>query len=129
MVTIAPRKFEYSFNKTAFNFLHTASGQSLLPNARLTFMVPTGTQVVSIYPLPDTPQQNSVGKYNSTSFSWYSGGPLQKFGFVYITTQTPQQEVIQYFSSIYDNYSTLVYATIALILIAIAAYIYIKVLR
>ncbi len=129
VVAIAPRKFEYAFNNTAFNFLHTAGGQSLLPNTRLAFMIPAGTQLESVYPLPDYPQQNTVGKYNSTSFAWFSGEPLQKFAFTYITSQTPQQEVVQYFNDVYKKYTSLVYAAMALILIAIAVYIYIKVFR
>ncbi len=126
---IAPRKFEYAFNASAFNFQHTASGQSLLPSTRLTFMIPSGAQVVSVYPLPDYPQPNSVGQYNGTTFAWFSGEPLQKFSFVYVTTETPQQEVVQYFSSIYDNYRTLVYITVLLVLAAIVLYIYTRVFR
>jgi hypothetical protein len=129
VVAIAPRKFEYSFNATSFNYLHTAGGQSLLPNTRLTLTIPGGTQVESVYPLPDYPQQNSVGRYNSTSFAWFSGEPLQKFAFVYVTTLTPQQEVVQYFEMIYNSYRIFVYAAIALILVLVAAYIYVKVFR
>jgi len=129
VVSIAPRQFEYRFNSSAFNFLHTASGQSLLPNTRLTIMVPNGTQIVTVYPLPDSPQPNSFGKYTGTSFSWFSGEPLQGFGFVYITTETPQQEVIQYFSSAYKNYTTLIYVLALLIVAAIAIYLYNKLFR
>lgn len=129
VVGIAPRQFEYTLNGSSFNFVHTASGQSLLPNTRLTLTVPNGTQVVTIYPLPDFPQPNSFGKYVGTSFSWFSGEPLQGFNFVYIVKQTPQQEVVQYFSSVYRNYKTLIYILLILILAAIAAYLYIRILR
>jgi hypothetical protein len=127
--SVAPRQFEYSLNNSIFNFLHTASGQSLLPNTRLTITVPNGTQVVSMYPLPDSPQPNSFGKYSGSSFSWFSGEPLQGFNFIYIVTQTPQQEVVQYFNSVYSNYRTLVYALIMLVVAAIVIYVYIKIFR
>ncbi len=129
VVSIAPRQFEYSFNGTVLNFLHTSSGQVLLANTRLTIMVPNGTQIVNIFPLPDYPQPNSFGKYNGTSYSWFSGEPLNNFNFVYITKQTPQQEVLQYFSGVYNRYGTLIYALVALAIIAIAFYIYTKVFR
>ncbi len=129
VVSVAPRQFEYTLNNSVFNFVHTASGQSLLPSARLTILVPNGTQVVTIYPLPDFPQPNQFGKYSGTSFSWYSGEPLQNFNFVYITTQTPEQEVVQFFNYVYDNYSALVYALVVLAVAAIAAYIYFRFFR
>lgn len=129
VVNVAPRKFEYAFNNSVFNFLHTGSGQSLLPNTRLTMMVPAGAQLVKIFPVPDYPQPNSVGQYNSTSFAWFSGEPLQNFDFIYITTQTPQQEVIQYFSGVYENYKPLIYLLVILIIVVAAFYIYIKVFR
>jgi hypothetical protein len=129
VVAIAPRKFEYSFNSTVFNFLHTASGQNLPANAKLTITVPSGTQIMQIYPLPDSPQQNSVGQYNSTSFSWFSGEPLKKFTFTYVITETPQQEVIQYFEYIYGTYTNLIYLLILLAIVAIGIYGYMKIFR
>lgn len=129
VVSIAPRQFEYSLNSSVFNFLHTASGQSLLSSARLTITVPNGTQVVTVYPLPDFPQPNSFGQYAGTSFSWYSGEPLQNFNFIYIVTETPQQEVVQYFSSIFTDYTTLIYVLIILAVVAIAAYFYFRIFR
>jgi hypothetical protein len=129
VVSIAPRQFEYSVNSSVFNYLHTASGQSLLPNARLTIMVPNGTKIVTIYPLPDFPQPNSFGKYSGTSFSWFSGEPLQNFNFVYITTQTPEQEVVQFFSGIYNNYGSLIDVLVVLMVVGIGAYLYFRLFR
>lgn len=126
-VSVAPRKYEYTFNDSAFNYLHTASGQSLLPSTRLTFVVPSGTEVLSVYPAPDYPQPNSVGQYNSTSFAWYSGEPLSKFAFVYIMTETPQQEVINYFNGIYNNYRILVYLVILIALAGMGYYTYTRI--
>lgn len=130
VVNIAPREFEYSFNSTAFDFMHTASGESLFPNSKLTMVVPSGAVVAEVYPAPDSPLPNSAGEYaNDTALSWSSGEPLQKFTFVYVLAETPQQEVTQYFDYVYGNYTLLVYALAALILAAIVAYIYVKVLR
>ncbi|MGA3020676.1 MAG: hypothetical protein ABSD68_01875 [Candidatus Micrarchaeales archaeon] len=129
IIALAPRKFEYTFNSTVFNFLHTASGQSLPTNAKLTITVPIGAQIAAIYPVPDSPQQNSVGQYNSTSFSWFSGEPLKKFTFTYIVTETPQQEVVQYFNYIYSTYTSLIYMLILLAIVAIGLYIYVKIFR
>lgn len=126
VTSIAPRQFEYMINSSIFSFLHTASGQTLLPNTRLTITVPNGTQIASIYPLPDSPQPTSFGKYTGTSFSWYLGEPLNGFNFAYIVKQTPEQEVLQYFSNIYDNYTTFLYVLIILALAAIGVYAYTK---
>ncbi len=128
-VSVAPRKFEYRINSSIFNYLHTASGESLFPNARLTLTVPNDTQVVAVYPLPDFPQPNSFGQYSGGSFSWYSAEPLQNFNFVYIITQTPEQEVVQYFNNLYRNYGTLIYLLVVVAVVAIAAYLYFRVLR
>jgi hypothetical protein len=129
VVSVGPRQFEYSVNSSVFNFLHTASGESLLPNARLTLSVPPGTQIVKIYPLPDYPMPNSFGKYNGTSFSWYSGEPLQNFNFIYIITETPQQEVVRYFSGLYKNYGTLIVVLLILAVVGIAVYVYYRFFR
>ncbi len=130
VANIAPRKFEYSFNSSVFNFMHTASGQSLFPASRLVVVLPGGASLVSVYPAPDSPLANVSGEYgNSSVFTWDSGEPLQKFSFVYVITETPQQEVLRYFNYVYDNYTMLVYALAALVLAAIVAYIYVKVLR
>jgi len=130
VANIAPRKFEYSFNSSVFNFMHTASGQSLFPNSKLVIVLPGGAQLVSLYPAPDSPLANVSGGYsNSTIFIWDSGEPLQKFSFVYVMTQTPQQEVMAYITYVYYKYTLPVYAVMIIILVAIFAYIYLKVLR
>jgi len=127
---IAPRKFQYAFNNTVFSFMHTASGQSLFLNSKFTLVVPTDAQIVFIYPAPDIPRPNSLGEYtNSSSFSWYSGEPLYRFSFVYTITETPQQEILRYFTYLYDNYSAVIYAIAGLVAVLILAYIYVKVIR
>jgi hypothetical protein len=128
-VSVAPRQFEYTLNSSSFNYLHTASGQSLPSSARLTITVPNGTEIASIYPVPDYPLPNSLGKYTGASFSWYSGEPLKGFNFVYIVKQTPQQEVVAYFNSVYDNYTAFIYILLILAVAGIAIYIYTKLFR
>ncbi len=129
VISVAPRQFEYRINSSVFNYLHTASGESLFANARLTIEVPNGTKIVSIYPLPDFPAPNSNAQYSSSSFAWYSAEPLQNFNFEYIITQTPEQEVVQYFNNVYSQYGTLIYLLIIVAVVAIAAYLYFRVLR
>jgi hypothetical protein len=130
VTNIAPREFQYSFNSTVFNFMHTASGESLFPYSKLTITVPSGASVASVYPAPDFPLPNAAGAYtNDSMLYWNSGEPLQKFTFVYSIMETPQQEVMQYFAYVYNRYALLVWALAAVVLAAIAVYIYMRVLR
>ncbi|MGC9204768.1 MAG: hypothetical protein ACP5FN_00600 [Candidatus Micrarchaeia archaeon] len=127
---IAPRKFEYVFNSKVLNFMHTASGVALYPNSRLNIIIPSGSQVVSIYPAPDYPPPSFFGNYTGiTTFSWFSEEPLTKFSFSYIVTESLEDEVSNYFAGIFKNYSlelyVLVFAAVALIVI----YLYMKVIR
>jgi hypothetical protein len=122
---IAPRKFEYSVNSTVFNFEHAASGEILFPNSRLTIVVPSGSQLISVNPLPDYPYNFT----NATQFSWYKGEPLSKFTFVYVITESLQQEVTSFFSSIYNTYEPEIYLSILLAIAALAMYAYIKTRR
>lgn len=128
-VNIAPRQFEYSMNDSIFNFMHTASGQALFKNSRLTIIVPDDADILAVYPAPDSPQVNNLGKYANSTFSWFLGEPLQKFSLVYTITQTPQQEVLGYLKNIYANYRDILFATLGVLLIVGIAYIYFKMLR
>ncbi len=124
---IAPRKFEYVFNDSVLNFEHTASGQELAQLERLNFVVPKNSQIVALYPLPDTPKPNFVGSYaNTTVFSWYSQEPLNSFAFSYIVAQSPQEEVLAYFTNIYRNYRPLLYLLGVMIVGVFVAYVYLK---
>ena len=127
---VAPRKFDYAFNNTVFSFMHTASGESLFSDSALKIIIPSGASLVSVYPAPDSPLPNALGGYaNSTTFSWNSGEPLQKFTLVYVTTETPQQEVLRYFSGLYESYTDAIYALVAVAIVAIVAYVYAKTFR
>ncbi len=126
----APRRFEYTFNDSLFNFENTANGQAL-PNAvRLNFIIPHGATAVAIYPLPDSPQLNFISNStNVTSFSWYSGEPLSGFTFQYITTQSLQAEVLQYLQNVYSSYTAELYLTLIVAIVLIGVYSYLKIVR
>ncbi len=122
---IGPRKFEYTFNDTVFNFAHIVSGQTLPPYARLNIIIPKGSEVVSVYPVPDYPHLNFIGNYTGSSqFSWYSNDPLATFSFSYIISQSPGQEVTSYFAYIYTNYKTFIYFVILVLFLVLVVYLY-----
>lgn len=124
---IAPRKFEYTFNDSVFNFENTGNGEALPAIARLNIIVPNGSQIMNIYPVPDAPTPSYIGTYsNDTVFSWFSGEPLSQFSLSFVTTESLQQEVNTYISSIYRSYSSVIYALIAVLIVALLAYLYLK---
>lgn len=125
ITNIAPRKFEYTFNDTVFNFENTGNGQALPDDARLNIIIPQGAQLLSIYPLPDLPAPTYLNDYkNFTSFSWFSGEPLSQFSFSFIMAQSLQGEVLAYFSNIYDNYKVDLYLLLAAIIAFVIIYVY-----
>jgi len=125
---VGPRKFDYIFNSAALNFEHTASGESLPQNARFNIIIPKGTELVSIYPEPDYPYPNFVGTYNNvTVFSWYQSEPLSKFTFSYLVTESLQDEVTNYFTSLYANYSQQIYLLIIILVGVLSVFVYVKV--
>lgn len=127
---IAPRKFEYIFDPKVFNFMHTASGQALYPNSRLNIIIPKSAQIVSIYPAPDYPTPSVPGNYTGyTEFSWFYGEPLAKFTFSYITTESLQQEVLNYFGNLFANYGLVIYILLIILILGIALYLYFKIIR
>lgn len=127
---VAPRKFDYIFNNTVFNFQHTASGQELSQNTRLTIIIPSGAEVVSVYPAPDSPLSNFVGNYtNVTTFSWYSGEPLSKFSFSYILTESLQQEVTNYMGAVYKKYGVAIWVLVFILVVAGVMYAYFRYTR
>ncbi len=126
---IAPRKFEYTFNNSVFNFESTTSGQALPYDTRLNIIIPKGAQLNKTYPLPDNPQPTSeyLNQYtNYTSFSWFSGEPLEQFSFSFIITQSLQDEVFAYFAGIYGRYSEALYLALAAVIAIVLVYVYLK---
>lgn len=127
VVPIAPRKFEYTFNSSVFNFESTASGQVLPNDQRLNLIIPSGTQALSIYPLPDNPSPTFLGNYtNFTRFSWFSGEPLSQFTFTFIAQQSLQAEVVAYLTAVYSQYNLLIYIIILGAIAFILAYVYFR---
>lgn len=124
---IGPRKFEYTFNDNSFNFQQEASGQILPVNTRLNIIIPGGSDVLSVYPLPDVPKPNFIDNYtNQTEFSWYAGEPLSQFSFQYVIIESPETEVLDYFQGVYQKYYELIYALIVIAIIVFALYFYRK---
>jgi len=127
VVSVSPRRFLYTFNASAFNFQHTASGQALFPNSKLQITIPSGAQALqsSIYPLPDYPTGNYA---NVTQFSWYQSEPLNKFSFSYVITKSLQQEVVQFFTGVYNSNRIIIYLVVIAVLAAALLYTYFKII-
>ncbi len=124
---IAPRKFEYTLNDSIFNFQAVQNGQILPSNLRFNIIIPKGSQIVTLYPLSDSPKPNFIENYtNDTIFSWYTGEPLSQFSFQYVVTESPQTEVVDYFNNLYKEYTFEIYIISGVILIVIIVYIYKK---
>jgi hypothetical protein len=123
----APRKFSYTFNPNIFNFAHGISGEVLTANTTLNIEPPTGFIVTSVYPLPDSPVSGFANNYaNTTTLSWFQQEPLSKFVLTYTITESLQQEVMSFFSSIYQTLGLFTYVIIALAIILFVLYSYFK---
>jgi hypothetical protein len=126
---ISPRVFEYSFNDSVFNFIHTASGESLPSNARLNIILPPQTNIISVYPFPDYPSLSFAGNYSgATSLSWFSAEPLSKFSLIYTIQQSLEDEVLNYFSMLYNMYGIEI-TIIIIIIISIYLFFYLRRIR
>ncbi len=124
----APRTFEYKFNTSVFNFANGANGQFLPPNTTLTLTIPQGAEIKSVYPLPDLPPYAFTNGYkNVTTVSWDSGEPLSKFTFDFVIKQSIGGEVTSFFSAVYGEAGIYSYLVIAIVILAIIFYIYLKV--
>ncbi|MGC8571945.1 MAG: hypothetical protein ACP5RI_03340 [Candidatus Micrarchaeia archaeon] len=125
---IGPRRYEYTFNKNVFNFESAESGVVLGPNTTLTIILPKNSQIISVYPLPDSPSLGNANNYrNVTQISWYENEPLSTFTLVYVVTDSLQDEVINFFVSIYNYLGIYLYVLIALFIILFIIYIYLKI--
>jgi hypothetical protein len=127
MKNIAPREFEYTFNNSVLNFEYTINGQALPPNYRFNIIIPAGSELVKVYPLPDSPAPSFLGDYkNFTSFSWYSQEPLSQFSFSFTSKESLQSEVTGYFSNIYYHDYNTIYLLLLLGIALAIVYTYIK---
>jgi hypothetical protein len=123
----APRVFSYKFNPKVFNFEHGQSGEVLTSNTTLTFIVPNGATITSVYPLPDLPVFAFENNYkNITQVSWLYGEPLSKFSFDFVIKQGLQTEVESFFNSIYKTFGIFMYVLLAIVIILSIVYIYMR---
>ena len=124
----APRIFEYKFDPSVFNFANGVNGQFLPANTTLTITIPQGAQIRSIYPLPDLPPYAFANGYrNVTTVSWNSGEPLSKFTLEFVIKQSIGDEVTSFFSAAYNAAGAYTYLIIAVVILAIIIYVYMKV--
>ncbi len=122
-----PRTFLYRFNPAVFNFNPSASGQILMPNTNLTIVLPRGAVIDKVSPIPDSPASAfSHGYVNVTSFSWFRQEPLSKFALSFTIIESPQQEVADFFGSIYAALGPLTYVIIAVVVILFILYTYFR---
>ena len=120
-----PRIFNYKFNPKVFNFEHGVSGEILTPNTTLTMVLPSGSQIQSVYPIPDLPIFAFTDQYrNITTVSWVNGEPLTKFALVFIIKQSLEAEVSVFFGTAYRDLGIFTYILIALAVILSIFYIY-----
>ncbi len=121
----APRIFQYRFNPRVFNFAHGVSGEVLSQNTTLTMVLPQGSEIISVYPIPDLPVfAFSNGYKNITTISWLFGEPLSKFTLVFTIRQSLQAEVEGFFSKIYQTLGIFTYIIIAGAVMFFILYIY-----
>ncbi|MDE1810985.1 MAG: hypothetical protein KGH66_03015, partial [Candidatus Micrarchaeota archaeon] len=126
----APRVFYYSFSPSVFNFQHGASGEVLSQNTSLTFMLPSGADIKSVYPLPDAPVSAFTNNYaNTTKVSWFFGEPLSKFTFAFTITEGIQTEVLSFFEGVYNFFGIFTFVIIIAVILLFIIYTYLRVGR
>ncbi len=124
----APRTFVYYFNPSVFNFEHGASGQVLNPNTTLAIVMPSGAAIQSVYPLPDYPPSAFTSGYkNTTTVAWLDGEPLSKFNLTFVIIESIQTEVTSFFGSIYQVLGAFTYVVIAISVLLVLLYTYLRV--
>jgi hypothetical protein len=127
---IAPREFQYRFNQKVFNFAHGVSGVVLNPNTTLTMVMPPGSTIVSVYPIPDLPPYAFTYQYvNITKISWLYAEPLSAFALVFNIKQGISAEVEGFFLTLYNELGIYTYVIISLAIILSILYIYRKAIR
>ncbi|BCS90962.1 MAG: hypothetical protein ARM1_0419 [Candidatus Micrarchaeota archaeon] len=116
----APRLFTYTFNDSFLNFLHTVSGEIIPASTSLNIILPNGSTIKEIYPLPDYPAGGVINSYkNVTRVSWFKGEPLNNFKLVFQIREPIAQEVISNVSSLYHYLGYWLYALLALLFIIV----------
>ncbi|MCL4373849.1 MAG: hypothetical protein M1360_03135 [Candidatus Marsarchaeota archaeon] len=122
-----PRAFKYSFNTNIFNFEHGVSGEVLPANTTFTLIVPSGAVITSVYPVPDAPVSAfTTGYSNITRVSWFYGEPLSTFTFTFTLQESIETEVMNFFSGVNRALGYGLYIIIALVILGLIVYIYVK---
>ena len=123
----APRTYQYTFNNSVFNFEHAASGQVLNPQATFTIVLPGGSSIISVYPIPDSPSGAFTKNYqNVTEVSWDAGEPLSKFALQFVVKQSLGGEVVQFFTTVYKALGIFAYVIIIAVILLFILYTYLK---
>jgi hypothetical protein len=122
-----PRILLYSFNPAVFNFEHAASGEVLPQNTSLSLILPSQSQIMSVYPVPDSPSLAFSNNYaNVSKLSWYTGEPLSKFSLKFEVTESLQEEVQTFAVELYNGLGVFLYLIIAVIVLAFIVYLYFR---
>ena len=122
-----PRSFVYSFNTKVFNFEHGVSGEVLPANTTFTIEMPPGAQIISVYPVPDSPPSAFTNSYkNVTKISWFYGEPLSSFTLKFSLQESIETEVLKFLSGVYSFFGYYTYLIIALAIVALIIYLYFR---
>lgn len=122
-----PRLYVYMLNNSVFNFQHAESGPVLGPNTTLTVILPQGSRISSVYPIPDVPAYGFEQKYsNVTEISWNADEPLAQFVLTYTVQQSLQSEVITFFDQLYGRLGSFSYVIIIVAIALFIIYTYLK---
>ena len=124
---IAPRVFMYTFNSSVFNFEHTQIGVVLSKNTTLNIILPRGSIIGQVYPIPDAPASSFSNNYkNVTKLSWSNREPLSRFSLTYEIHESLGDEVIGFFADVYGTLGVFSYILVALVIIGLILYTYFK---
>ena len=127
VVQVGPRIFLYAFNESVFNFEHTQIGVVLPRDTTLNIILPRGSIIESVYPIPDAPTSSFSNNYkNVTALSWFNGEPLAKFSLTYEIEESLGEEVVGFFANVYRVFGFFSYLLIALVIIGLVLYTYFK---
>jgi hypothetical protein len=122
-----PRNFLYSFDNDVFNFQNAVSGAVLGDNTTLNMVLPEGSRIVKISPNPDYPAFGFTQNYrNVTYFSWNSDESLSSFTLNYVLQESLEQEVVNFFDSVYDVLGAFAYILIIVAIALLILYTYLK---
>lgn len=122
-----PRTFAYAFSPSVFNFEHGASGQVLPYDTTLQIILPAGSQIQTVYPIPDYPTVGFTNGYkNVTSLLWFNGEPLSKFTLRFTITESLSSEVSAFFLQLYGILGIWTYVIVAVAIVLFVTYTYLR---